>query len=133
MNFYFLQESRRANRTLDGSGSTGETGGDCNVPMSPILRRVIDANHQHHRKCNNVRASHPSANHSKLSSYSHHNLSKNYSHASSHFRQKSYVDLPHATLDLSGGSGLIGNGKPGSSQLHNSTAIKSALELSTLV
>ena len=53
--------------------------------------------------------------------------------------QKSYVDLPQATLDLSAGSGLVnaGNGKLGntsvSSHIHNSTAIKSALELSTLV
>ena len=93
---FSLQEIR-ANRTLD------ECGADCdkNYPMSPILKRVIDANHQHHRKCANV--------------------------LDADRAQKSFVDLPQATLDLS--SGLC-NGKP---TQHNSTAIKSALELSTLV
>ena len=112
--------------------------------MSPILRRVIDANHQHHRKCNGPSLGRTHGASSRTHGGGHHNasygnLSKNYSHSSNVLGQKSYVDLPQATLDLSAGSGLVnaGNGKLGntsvSSHIHNSTAIKSALELSTLV
>ena len=112
--------------------------------MSPILRRVIDANHQHHRKCNgaSLGRTHGASNRTHGGGHpntSYGNLSKNYSHSSNVLGQKSYVDLPQATLDLSAGSGLVnaGNGKLGntsvSSHIHNSTAIKSALELSTLV
>ena len=141
---FHFQESRKANRTLE-SGSS-QTDGECRggQPMSPILRRVIDANHQHHRKCNGASLGRTHGASSRTHGGGHHNasygnLSKNYSHSSNVLGQKSYVDLPQATLDLSAGSGLVnaGNGKLGntsvSSHIHNSTAIKSALELSTLV
>ena len=120
--FLSIPQESRANRTLDS-----EAAGECDrhYPMSPILKRVIDANHRHHRKCNNTSGFPAGVGGGGGNS----NI----------YGQKSFVDLPQATLDLSGGSGLLCNGKihasssAATAHQHNSTAIKSALELSTLV
>ena len=105
----YLQEDRN-NRTHDSTSSTvdkrGEGDGEPALPMSPILKRVIDHNNRRN-------------NHDK-------------------YHQKSYVDLPHATLDLSGGDmfGTASKAKTNPSQAvegHHNSLERAALELSTLV
>ena len=107
-----LQEDRN-NRTNDSNNSTsdkrGEGDGEPALPMSPILKRVIDHNNRRQQ------------NHNK-------------------FLQKSYVDLPHATLDLSAGD-MYGVASPKTNKNNTTQGIdgrhtsleRAALELSTLV
>merc|ERR1712223_165234 len=97
----------RNNRTHDSTSSTvdkrGEGDGEPALPMSPILKRVID----HNRRNNQEK-----------------------------YHQKSYVDLPHATLDLSGGDMFSPKNKANSSQAidkQHTSLERAALELSTLV
>lgn len=99
----------RNNRTHDSTSSTvdkrGEGDGEPALPMSPILKRVID----HNRRNNQEK-----------------------------YNQKSYVDLPQATLDLSGGNmfGTALKNKTNSSQIidgQHTSLERAALELSTLV
>ena len=55
---------------------------------------------------------------------------------SNKYHQKSYVDLPHATLDLSGGDMFSPKNKANSSQAidkQHTSLERAALELSTLV
>ena len=101
-----IQEDRN-NRTHDSTSSTvdkrGEGDGEPALPMSPILKRVID----HNRRNNQDK-----------------------------YHQKSYVDLPHATLDLSGGDMFSPKNKANSSQAidkQHTSLERAALELSTLV
>ena len=104
-----IQQEIQNNRSNDSSnGSTGRRGegdGEPALPMSPILKRVLD-----------------------------HNRRNNYEK----YHQKSYVDLPHATLDLSGGGicgkGLNANNITAQSVDGRRTSLeRAALELSTLV
>ena len=108
--FFYLQEDRR-NRTNESNNSTSDKRGEGDgsaLPMSPILKRVID-----HNRRNNFEK----------------------------YLQKSYVDLPHATLDLSGGDMFGGGGGNAKVKNNTSQAIegkhtsleRAALELSTLV
>ena len=111
-----IQNNRSGNSSNNSTDRRGEGDGEPALPMSPILQRVIDSTNR--RK-----------NHEKY-------------FGGNNF-QKSYVDLPHATLDLSGGGGefTMGGMQPdhgitkqhvGGGSQHNSLE-RTALELSTLV
>lgn len=108
-NVFLWRKEIQNNRSNDSSNSTsdrrGEGDGEPALPMSPILKRVIDQNRRN-------------------------NYDK--------YLEKSFVDLPHATLDLSGG-GIYGAGlntksnMPQTMDSQHTSLERTALELSTLV